>query len=292
MWQLELKFIEKMIIFFSLGYPELRAKYELNFLKHIWLVFNGNYNNQNFTMKQLQVHSFSAPKLLTTSSNCISHLRLSQVSPGVSPSVYRILNIALESPMASDISSFFLEDMQRSAEEDIGDLSPINEKNLSKTIFFSRKAKSASTRSKIHFAIIPEENFEDHKEAVFPRLVQKIIPKISSKNVILQNPPKRYHKRKQRCELENEKTTIKKFVGKIKNYNLRKRFGFIKVEDENKLEVFVCEDDLVLSGVNFKQFKDQIYKKQPVRMRFHISKHILDGKEMQKAVEIEVIESE
>ena len=254
-------------------------------------------------MKSFHSQSKSAPRISTFTKNFL-HLSMSKTSPGVSPSLYKILNFALDSPVLCKSQQFFPTELSNSAMETFDELSPIDETEMLQLIKCKRKAFSTSLRLKSCYIDIQENPLDQsleeseikgnecaHKFSKYPSM-NKLFSIIPEKNVILKNPPKKYQKRKERSTFENEKTTINKFVGILKKYNLRKRFGFIKVDDGiegSKAQVFICEDDIILSGVNYKQFKESVYKKQKISMRFNISKHIHEGKEVQKAIEIEIL---
>ena len=252
-------------------------------------------------MKKDKTYSYSAPNILAISRSIIQ-INLSQLSPGVSPSLYKIENFPLDSPLNEIEDLFFSSSTCLSNCQNEEGINPIDEKDIVRLIDCQRKSKSASNRLKsyclaIHEPII-EEDHKEVKEKIKSNILKnevssvfnKMLQNVSIKNIILQNPPKMNDKRKQRSFVEGEKVTVKKFTGKLKNFNLRKRFGFIKIEEKGVTsEVFVCEDDLILSGINYKQFKENVYKKKPIYMRFNIQKHFSDSKEVQKAVEIEIV---
>ena len=73
----------------------------------------------------------------------------------------------------------------------------------------------------------------------------------------------------------------------MKFYNLQKRFGFIKVDNED-FDVFICEDDILLSGQSLRKFKDNVHKKSSLSFEFNIIKYINNGIEKMKAIMIEV----
>lgn len=56
-------------------------------------------------------------------------------------------------------------------------------------------------------------------------------------------------------------------------------------------DVFLCEDDLILSQVNHKQFKDDVYKKSEIRLECTVKKYVEKGVIKRKAVDIRIIES-
>ncbi|CAG9326285.1 unnamed protein product [Blepharisma stoltei] len=115
---------------------------------------------------------------------------------------------------------------------------------------------------------------------------------ISHEPVVLQAPPLKpaILKRKIRGNFEAEKVSGIRHTGILKFYQLKKRFGFISMDDNSK-DVFLCEDDLILSGVNHKKFKQDVYNKVPVHLSFLLKEYEEKGQLKRKAVEILVIES-
>ncbi|OMJ81270.1 hypothetical protein SteCoe_18262 [Stentor coeruleus] len=220
-------------------------------------------------------------------------MHLSSVSPGVSPSTYKILNLPLDQSFYFKTNTFFASDALLYELQLLGENNPIDEYSTEDRLKSIRKAKSACSRVKSCYFISKDKVIiEDLEESsqVSDKIHKDIEPRrieIKEKAVILSKPPNK--KRLERGTFEDEKVTIRKFRGKVKTYNLKKRFGFVKVDNDDKLELFICEDDIVLSGVNIKNFKDSVYKKKPIFLRFNIKKHIREGKEIQKAVEIEIL---
>ncbi|OMJ79009.1 hypothetical protein SteCoe_21038 [Stentor coeruleus] len=247
-------------------------------------------------MKRVKFHSLSSPNIMSLLNEKIPLSDLITISPGMSPSNYRIYNAPLDQLCNNTIHMLFANDISQLEHKLLGGNSPIDEFLPGNKSRFFRKAKSVCSRLKSKFvqsknSIIaedPEEaNFIPEKIPIM-ELAQGI--KIKEKVVILKKPPNK--NRLQRGTFEGEKVTIKKYTGKIKTYNLRKRFGFIKADGDEKLEVFICEDDLVLSGINMKQFKDRISKKGLIQLRFNIKMHFIKEKKVNKAVEIEFIDAD
>ncbi|CAG9328493.1 unnamed protein product [Blepharisma stoltei] len=114
---------------------------------------------------------------------------------------------------------------------------------------------------------------------------------IEQQPIILKSPPQKGSlvKREKRGKFNEEQVIEKKFTGKLKFYQLKKRFGFITL-DVDQADIFLCEDDLLLSGINHKKFKESVISKQPMSFRFHIKKYIENGKEKRKAIDIEIID--
>ena len=105
---------------------------------------------------------------------------------------------------------------------------------------------------------------------------------------MLQPIPNKYGlvKREQRGTFCEEILSKERFTGEIKFYQLKKRFGFISL-DLDKTDVFLCEDDLVLSGINIKKFKEAVFKKIPQKFSFIIKHYLENGNEKRKAVEVQ-----
>ena len=253
-------------------------------------------------MKSSHPQSKSAPKISTFTKNLFK-LCISRISPGASPSIYKVLNFALDSPALCNSQQFFPSEISSSVLETADDLSPIDETELLQLMKYRRKANSTSLRLKPCYMVIREDSLDrnfDYSAIEVNELTKKLkkdlsikglFPIVSNRNVILKNPPLKNKKRKERSTFVDEKTSITKFLGTLKKYNLRKRFGFINIDEgiEGNKKIFLCEDDLILSGVNYKHFKESVYKKQKISLRFNISKHIHEGKEVQKAIEIEIL---
>ena len=108
-------------------------------------------------------------------------------------------------------------------------------------------------------------------------------------NIILQAPPVRPGnvKREQRSKFETERLSEKYYYGKLKFFNLKKRYGFISREDGE--DAFLVEDQMIISGVNYRKFKDDVFNKLPVNFKFQIKSHTDLGIEKQIAVNIEII---
>lgn len=244
-------------------------------------------------MKRIKNQSLSSPNIMALLKENIPPMHLSGISPGVSPSAYKILNLPLDQPFYFKTNIFFANDASLYELQLLGENNPIDEYSTEDRLKSIRKAKSACSRVKSCYLISKDKVIiEDLEESTqvsdkSPKDIQPRRIEIKEKVVILRKPPNK--KRLERCTFEDEKVTIRKFRGKIKTYNLKKRFGFVKVDNDEKLELFICEDDLVLSGVNMKNFKDCVYKKKPILLRFNIKKHIKEEKEIQKAVEIEIL---
>ncbi|OMJ70758.1 hypothetical protein SteCoe_31207 [Stentor coeruleus] len=100
-----------------------------------------------------------------------------------------------------------------------------------------------------------------------------------------ENIGNRSYKRKTRCYHHNEIISEKRYSGILKKYRLKTRYGFIKTQS---LKVFLCEDELVLSGVNLRKFKDCVYNKIPIHLEFNLKSFVENGKEILSATQIQV----
>jgi hypothetical protein len=112
---------------------------------------------------------------------------------------------------------------------------------------------------------------------------------VQKSEVILQAPPSRPGniKREKRGKFETEVISEKLYTGKLKFFHLKKRYGFIIMD--NGEDVFLVEDQIILSGINYKKFKDDVFNKLPINFRFQIKSHTDLGKEKKIATNIEVI---
>ena len=54
-------------------------------------------------------------------------------------------------------------------------------------------------------------------------------------------------------------------------------------------DIFLYEDELILSGINLKFIKNAITKKKDLKFSFDIIQHQKDGEVLRKAVNIEII---
>lgn len=86
----------------------------------------------------------------------------------------------------------------------------------------------------------------------------------------------RFKRRKERCSHLNEKICEDFVYGRIERYNLKARFGKIVFGNQ---KLWVYEDDLVLSGVNLRKFKESVKKKYRIVTKFLI-KQVNEGEKM------------
>lgn len=230
----------------------------------------------------LHHHSFSASDTLFCSSP-IFKIKLSKqtpkMSPDYSPTMYMISNCALDNSTRNYFfnSNTSIKELQNLSKVDSiteeSDDEPLNSK--------SSLLKTSKSATKINI----NESLKSNSRTSQPQFVPITVLPIK-----LKKPPARPSdkKRKQRGEFDNELISFDRYKGKLKFYNFNTRFGFATVENE-QFDTFICEDELVLSNQNLKKFKDEVYKKKPIKLEFNIKKYINpQGKEMRKAVNVDV----
>ena len=102
-------------------------------------------------------------------------------------------------------------------------------------------------------------------------------------------PPKKITKRAERGQFEVEQTEELRSVGTLKFYNKKKRFGFITMENES--DVFLCEDDIIVSGLNLKDFKNLVTDTpaDKIKFTFVIKTYEEKGRQKRKAVNVKII---
>ena len=159
---------------------------------------------------------------------------------------------------------------------------------------------SSAKKIRFPFEVTPPPGFENMKPTlnlsdisteseVSPTIQRLRLCNIIENEVKLQAPPKcGLVKREKRGVFNEEKVSYDRYDGEIKFYQLKKRFGFIAL-DEDKSDVFLCEDDLVLSGVNIKKFKEAVFKRTVIRMNFLIKFYYENGAQKRKAIEVKLI---
>lgn len=114
-------------------------------------------------------------------------------------------------------------------------------------------------------------------------------PQIQVNQVKLQAPPKKGKaKREERGKFQQEQVTNQKHTGLMKFYHFKKKFGFITLDSDEK-DVFLCEDDVVLSGINPKVLRNNIINKVTTRFSFCIKVYNENGKEKRKAVDLTIL---
>jgi hypothetical protein len=92
-------------------------------------------------------------------------------------------------------------------------------------------------------------------------------------------------KRQERGAFSDEFVTQVRYTGVMKFYQAKKRFGFISL-DHDHTDVFLCEDDLILSGINLRFFKEQVKANKPMRFSFLLKFYLEEGKPKRKAVDL------
>ena len=134
----------------------------------------------------------------------------------------------------------------------------------------------AAPMSKPDFPVLRTE--VESKEPVL-----QVVPE-GSTDVQLRLPPKK-QKRAERGTFQAEEVKPERVRGVLKFYHLKKRFGFVTLERDG-CDIFICEDDLVLSGVNHKQFKEDVAAGQKPLLEFSVKLYWEKDKEKKKAIDI------
>ena len=127
---------------------------------------------------------------------------------------------------------------------------------------------------------------------------------LSEPNITLQAPPKRsaeskkveepvdegpkksIKKREDRGSFDSQHVTEERYSGRLKFYQMKKRFGFITLQQDPPEDVFLCEDDIILSGLNHKKFKENIVNRIDMLFHFNIKQYVERGRDKKKAVNI------
>ena len=271
-------------------------------------------------MKLPSFSSMSAPKKIETRDRPIFDFRCPDLSPGISPTFYAIQNFPIES--SKDI--FFNSSISISELKHLGEVDAILEEDdpgtplsgvqkyeqwISKSTS-SRPKDPASFHSEIQLLkkshmIKGEEMFQsappgfdkklqgagdevENKE--INSLNKNLSPNVETNEVLLKQPPKvGLVKRENRGKFNEEEVSYDRYTGKLKFYQLKKRFGFVSLDEDNS-DVFLCEDDLILSGLSFKKFKEDVFKRCEIRLEFNIKKYMEGEKEKRKAISVNIIE--
>jgi hypothetical protein len=245
--------------------------------------------------------SFSAPKILQTCNSPIFKVNLSnispKVSPGESPSCFAITNIALDAKRVPSSRDFFFNpDLSLTDLHRLNDVNPILEEDdddqscLKNLGFISKSALQKPSKSPATTQV-PDENKKEEQKTK-PKHEPRFVP-ITVKHILLKMPPMKpgIAKRNMRGTFNEQEISYDRYCGFLKFYNLKKRYGFMLVENED-FEVFICEDDLLVSGQNLRKFKDDVYKKKSVQCEFNVKKYLNDeGVEKRKAINIMVKET-
>ena len=267
----------------------------------------------------------SAPKKIGTRDKPIFDFSINGTSPGISPSVYAIPNFAIDcnkdvffnsSISISDLK--YLGEIGTILEEDLSPDTPLS--GIEKYEIWISKSTSAKPSDPIKFhqeiqnlkklqIIKGEDLFNESKPPGFEKPWTEYssdsdlssqntqnksksfveTPNIENNQILLKQPPKvGLVKRENRGKFNEEEVSYEKYTGRLKFYQLKKRFGFISL-DEDDSDVFLCEDDLILSGVLYKKFKEDVFKKVEIKFEFNIKKYMENDKEKRKAINICII---
>ena len=161
--------------------------------------------------------------------------------------------------------------------------------------------KSVRKVTKYPFLLTPPPGFEGVKPTlplsdlsteseISPTHSTRSLCTVISNDVKLQPIPNKFGlvKREKRGTFNEEELSSERATGEIKFYQLKRRFGFISL-DEDKSDIFLCEDDLVISGINIKKFKETVFKKITQRFSFFIKYYNEDGAIKRKVVDIRPI---
>lgn len=107
--------------------------------------------------------------------------------------------------------------------------------------------------------------------------------------LLLQEPPKRkpLTKRNVSRQLNPKTPTETRKLAVLKFYSLKKRFGFLTVQEDGS-DIFLCEDDIVLSSQNLKQFKDAVAQMKAISVLCDVKSYDHKGVTKRKAVNLEV----
>ena len=62
--------------------------------------------------------------------------------------------------------------------------------------------------------------------------------------------------------------------------------------DDGSGDTFLCEDDLVLSNINLKTFKEMIRKRVNLKFQFAVKKYVEQNKNKRKAINLEIVNPE
>lgn len=91
------------------------------------------------------------------------------------------------------------------------------------------------------------------------------------------------------CGLDTTKESIIKdnIKGKLKYYSFKKRHGSI-LSDLDGEEILLCEDEIVLSGVNLRDIKKAVIQNFPLNLQFSILEYFIKDIRYLKAVDISI----
>ena len=108
-------------------------------------------------------------------------------------------------------------------------------------------------------------------------------PSKVSKPVLSKLTPKK-DQEVQVCSDNSEST----FTGALKFFLVKKQYGFIKCDSGGE-DVFLCQDELKSSNINYRNFKRKVLKNQQFRFSFKKVSYQENGKEKIKATDIKIL---
>lgn len=160
--------------------------------------------------------------------------------------------------------------------------------------------KTVNKITKFPFLLTPPPGFERVKPTktlselsteseASPSVDKRRLCTVSTNDVKLHPAPLKSSlvKRERRGTFTEENISDDRHFGEIKFYQLKKRFGFVSL-DYDKSDVFLCEDDLVLSAVSMKKFKEAIFKRTQIRLSFLIKFYFENAQPKRKAIEVKI----
>ncbi|OMJ82845.1 hypothetical protein SteCoe_16378 [Stentor coeruleus] len=88
---------------------------------------------------------------------------------------------------------------------------------------------------------------------------------------------------------DDEKIICENVKGKIKGYNFKGRFGIV-VCDTDKKEIFLYENEMVISGIKLREIKKAIIRKHQLGLQFSVLEYFIKGVRYLKAVDISIMD--
>jgi hypothetical protein len=242
--------------------------------------------------------SFSAPKISYFTKAETKKTIFYSTSQETSPSLYCILNFPLSDSVQTNQKNFFFDNSIPLTElQLLGETSPLEPINQK----FQESCEKAKSECK-NFKLPARLSFYKTKSKEKPRVFtfcnpidevdedikkNKLEIKLDLPCVKLQPPPlDKFRKRKERCTRQNETISNEVINGVIDRYNLKNRFGRIKTSEK---KFVLYEDDLVVSGVNLRHFKNAVKKKENIKVEFKIKQFEDNGAEKIRPCEIRII---
>jgi hypothetical protein len=246
----------------------------------------------------IKTASFSAPKLSYFSKAEPKKTFFTSLSQESSPSLYCVLNFPVsDKPETNQKNYFFDNSVSLTELQMLGESSPFEPINQ-RFQESCEKAKSECKNFQVRPSFSPFKSLPKKKPQIFnfynpiseveeKEKKPKIELKLDLPCVKLQPPPlEKFKKRKERCTNLNESFSLQVHVGVVFRYSLKKRLGKIKF-DEQKIVLF--EDDLVVSGVNLRQFKNSVGRKENIRVQFKIKKYEENGNVKTRPFDIRIL---